>query len=318
MTFQSRVASRGPKANGPVMNVGQPIWRRSSYRAARRAGLGYAAILLFFNTASVLAQAGEWPDAETANARYAASGDSSEPDPTSAHPSTSGTADVCGFRSLPQCLKDIGHDQLGLWTSPARLKTKDLLWLAPFAAATVIAFRTDGDTSQDLGFNPQRVNLSNKLSDVGSGYATVGFGAALWSIGALTHHDHFAETGRLGLEAIADAFLVDEAMKLATNRQRPYENLVERGEFWEQGTRGMTNSAFPSGHAITTWALGKSGRWRIPEHVGPGGSLLGCHHCEYRPSRIAEAFPIGRFCRWHTGILNRRVCGPPSRVRSTR
>jgi len=307
------------------MSLTQPIWRRPSY-IARRAGLAYAAILLFFNTGSALAQADQSPNEETANTQYALPGGSLEPDPTGAYPSTSDTADICRFRNLPQCLKDIAHDQLGLWSSPSRVRPKDAFWLVPFAAATVIALRTDSDTSQDLGFNPQRINLSNKLSDLGSGYATVGFGAALWSIGTLTHHDHFAETGRLGLEAIADAFLIDEAMKLATNRQRPYENLVERGQFWEHGTQGIANSSFPSGHAITTWALARvvageyPNRWiqlgaysvatvvsiarvasqnHFPSDVLVGGTLgyliggyVVHHHASGTPGRITSIVPV--------------------------
>ena len=303
------------------MSVGQSIWRRSSCRTARR-GLAYAAVLLFFNTVSALAQADQSPNEETPNAQYAGLGDSSEPDPTRPYPSTSHTTDICGFRNLPQCLTDIGHDQLGLWSSPARLKTKDVLWLAPFAVATVIAFRTDSDTSQDLGFNPQRVSLSNKFSDLGSGYATVGFGTALWSIGVLTHHDHFAETGRLGLEAIADAFLVDEAMKLATNRQRPYENLVERGEFWEQGTRGMANSSFPSGHAITTWALARVVAEEYPDtwvrlgaySVATIVSIARVTSQNHFPSDVLVGGTLGYLIGGY--VVHHHASGTPGRIKS--
>ncbi len=175
-----------------------------------------------------------------------------DPDPTILN-----TPSICGFRNLPQCLKDIGNDQLGIWSSPSHLKLKDAFWLAPFVAATAVTFHNDADISQDIGFHPATLNVGRTVSNFGSGYATVGFGGALWTIGTLTHHEHLAETGLLGLEAIADAFLVDEAIKLPTNRQRPYENLVERGQFWEHGTRGMTDSSFPSGHTITSFALAR-------------------------------------------------------------
>ncbi|MGD0841426.1 MAG: phosphatase PAP2 family protein [Candidatus Acidiferrales bacterium] len=236
--------------------------RRSSHRIAQRAAFASAAALLFFIPATVSAQT-ELPSNEAiATTQSAMLNDTLETGLTGAGltsasvPPASAPA-ICDFRTLLQCAKDIGHDQVGIWTSPSRIKRRDLIWIAPFAIATVIAFRTDSDTSQDIGFNPKVVNVGNKLSDLGSGYATVGFGAALWTIGDLTHHQHFAETGRLGLEAIADAYLVDEAMKIATNRQRPYQNTVERGDFWEDGTKGMFNSSFPSGHAITTWALAR-------------------------------------------------------------
>jgi len=39
---------------------------------------------------------------------------------------------VCGVAHLKQCLKDIGHHQAGIWTSPLRLAPRDAIWLLPF------------------------------------------------------------------------------------------------------------------------------------------------------------------------------------------
>ena len=57
-------------------------------------------------------------------------------------------------------------------------------------------------------------------------YRVLGAGGALYALGRLTHNDHLAETGRLGVEAIIDATLVSEALKLATNREQPDEETV--------------------------------------------------------------------------------------------
>ena len=59
------------------------------------------------------------------------------------------------------------------------------------------------------------------MSQFGSAYTTIGAGGTVYLIGRLSHNDHLAETGRLGTEAVIDATLVAEALKLATNRQRP-------------------------------------------------------------------------------------------------
>lgn len=237
--------------------------RRTSAGLAWQRCLASLPILFLLHSACVFAQADPAPGDETV---LAASTDSPAADlpaqaPGGASQSDSSAAPraavVCGPVHLPQCLKDIAHDQVGIWTSPARVKAKDALWLAPFAAVTLVAFRTDATVSRDLGFSQHRLDLSHSVSDMGEGYSTVSFGFALWSVGAFTHHSHLAETGRLSLEALADATLVDDAMKLATNRQRPSDNTIEPGEFWEHGTRGMFNSSFPSGHAISTWAFAR-------------------------------------------------------------
>jgi membrane-associated phospholipid phosphatase len=65
------------------------------------------------------------------------------------------------------------------------------------------------------------------------------------------------ETGRLGAEAVIDASLVVEGLKLGTNRERPNEGKGQ-GRFWPHGTRSYElDGSFPSGHAAASWALAR-------------------------------------------------------------
>ncbi|MGO4212461.1 hypothetical protein AB4043_16735, partial [Terriglobus sp. YAF25] len=64
---------------------------------------------------------------------------------------------------------EILKDQAGIWTSPARIRSRDLLWLTPLAAATGVAIATDHHTmgsvvSHDTNFNQTSVNASNALT----------------------------------------------------------------------------------------------------------------------------------------------------------
>jgi membrane-associated phospholipid phosphatase len=162
---------------------------------------------------------------------------------------------VCGPAHLGRCLKDIALDQAGIWTSPLRLKSSDAFWLVPFAGATAVAIHYDTRALQELGIDKSRIDTSNTISQFGSTYATLAGGGTLYVVGRLTHNDHLAETGRLGTEAVIDATLVAEALKLATNRERPDEG-NGTGGFWPHGTRSFSDS-FPSGHAIGSWALAR-------------------------------------------------------------
>ncbi len=164
---------------------------------------------------------------------------------------------VCGVGHLKQCLKDIGHDQAGIWTGPLRLAPRDAIWLVPFAGATGIALHYDAQAQEDLGIDQSRIDTSNIISAFGSPYATFGGAAGLYFIGLGTHNAHLAETGRLGSEAVLDASLVVEALKLATNRERPTEG-NRQGGFWPHGTSSYgLNGAFPSGHAAASFALAR-------------------------------------------------------------
>ena len=162
---------------------------------------------------------------------------------------------ICGPAHLGRCLKDVALDQAGIWTSPLRIQASDAFWLVPFAGATAAAIHYDVRAQQELGIDQSRIDTSNNISLFGSTYATLAEGGALYVVGRLKHDDHLAETGRLGTEAVIDATLVGEALKLATNRERPDEG-NGTGGFWPHGTRKFSDS-FPSGHAIGSWALAR-------------------------------------------------------------
>jgi membrane-associated phospholipid phosphatase len=164
---------------------------------------------------------------------------------------------ICGAAHLAQCLKDIGNDQTGIWTSPLRISSRDAVWLLPFAGATGVALHYDAQAQQNLGVDKGRIDTSNTISAFGSPYATFGGAAGLYFLGLGTHNEHLSETGRLGAEAVADASLLVEGFKLATNRERPNEGNGEGG-FWPHGTRSFSlDGSFPSGHAAASWALAR-------------------------------------------------------------
>jgi hypothetical protein len=63
--------------------------------------------------------------------------------------------------------------------------------------------------------------------------AFAGAAALSYGIGAITHNEHARETGILTTEALTDSFLVSEALKFATERDRP-ETGSAGGQFWQR------------------------------------------------------------------------------------
>jgi membrane-associated phospholipid phosphatase len=66
--------------------------------------------------------------------------------------------------------------------------------------------------------------------------------------------DHFREAGLLSFEALADTTIVQLVVKSITDRARPWEG-NGKGDFWA-ATSPRYNSGFPSGHSISTFAVG--------------------------------------------------------------
>src|SRR5467141_2478153 len=230
---------------------------RITYGSARFALFVLICAALIYSPKPAFAQATD-SSREQAQAVQSVSGTSPLSDQTRENQQHTSTQSViCGVEHLGQCLKDIGHDQAGIWTSPLRIQPKDAFWLVPFAAGTGVALHYDAQAQQDLGIDKSRIDTSNIISGFGSPYATLGGAAGLYFLGLRTHNEHLAETGRLGAEAIVDSLLVVEALKLTTNRERPNEGNGQGG-FWPHGTRSYElDGSFPSGHAAESFALAR-------------------------------------------------------------
>jgi membrane-associated phospholipid phosphatase len=177
---------------------------------------------------------------------------------TRAPTTTQLTGRACDLVSSPlTCLDDVLHDQKGIWTAPAHLRGRKLLWLVPFATATSLAFVYDVRAMNALGPSPTRIRVSNDFSYLGSAYTLVPAAGLTYLIGKLDHKEGPRETGVLALESLADAGLVVEVLKLATNRQRPFVP-PGTGKFWPDDTDVYSfSSSFPSGHAAASFAFAR-------------------------------------------------------------
>jgi len=166
--------------------------------------------------------------------------------PDAPQPSTD--KDAVTLRNTPiHILKDQG----AIWTSPLRLKTSDLKWLVPLAAATGVSLATDHYTMQsvvstDANFNQKNVDISNVLTG-----GLLAAPVAFYGVGYLKGNEHARETGVLGAEAILNGLVVEQGLKLATWRERPAQNNA-RGHFF-QGSAGI-DSSFPSSHSLLAWS----------------------------------------------------------------
>ncbi|PWT87464.1 MAG: hypothetical protein C5B56_10380 [Proteobacteria bacterium] len=154
---------------------------------------------------------------------------------------------ISSGRTSKSLAKDFWNDQKDLWTSPARIRWSDTEWLFPFAGITAGLLVTDRQFSAHLSNNPSTLQHYRNLSTLGmAGLVGAGGGMVLWS--AVSHDAHQRETGFLSGQAAVDSLLVVEALKLATQRERPNQG-NGAGNFWVGG------SSFPSEHAAAAWAV---------------------------------------------------------------
>jgi membrane-associated phospholipid phosphatase len=150
-----------------------------------------------------------------------------------------------------QFLRNILSDQVAIWTSPFHMSGGDAKLVVPIGLATAGLIATDRRTANELGENggsQTRMNISRQVSRLGEFYSTGGIAAAFYLVGVKNHDYRARETGILSAEALIDAGIVSTVIKEITQRPRP-QVPDPNDDFFDGGV------SFPSGHAITTFAL---------------------------------------------------------------
>jgi membrane-associated phospholipid phosphatase len=117
-----------------------------------------------------------------------------------------------------------------------------------------------------MGASATRVRVSNDFTHLGSGYVLAGAAGVTYLLGKLEHREGPREAGIVALESLADASIMVEGLKLATNRQRPYVP-PGTGKFWPDDTDVYSfSSSFPSGHSAAGFAFARVMAEETPGH----------------------------------------------------
>lgn len=142
-------------------------------------------------------------------------------------------------------------DQAAIWTSPLHVRTHDLVWLLPLAAATGAGIATDHHVmssviTHDATFNQHNIDASNAI--IGGFIAAP---VAVYGFGHFKDDPHARETGILGAEALIDGVVVEQGLKLIFWRERPAVDHAH-GLFF-QSSAGI-DSSLPSSHSLLAWS----------------------------------------------------------------
>jgi len=166
-------------------------------------------------------------------------------------------------------LKTAGQDLLSdagrIWSSPARLRRKDVVPLFALAAATaalIVADEPIRDGVQSLtGKHAWVGDVAPVVTEMG-GLAGLGTAAAFFGAGLIFKDHRARDTGYLAASAILQSFLVDNALKSLTGRRRP--NVADGEDHWAgpaalfrrfEDWHGDSYVSFPSGHTAAAFSL---------------------------------------------------------------
>ena len=144
--------------------------------------------------------------------------------------------------------KNILLDQKELWTSPLRMKKKDVVWWLGIPAITAALLVTDNKTIDTFENSKGQITWGNHISNIGASYTLIPLVAGFYGYGVWKDQPKAREVGVLGAQALLDSLIIVEVLKPIAGRNRP--NSTEKaGDFFQGG------ASFPSGHSIESWSL---------------------------------------------------------------
>jgi membrane-associated phospholipid phosphatase len=217
--------------------------------------------------------------------------------------------------SLKELVPNIVDDQKDIWSFPARLaERKDLWTTAAFAVAgTALVVGADPPAARYFRSTTAFDGFNRGMPSAGTSAAILAAPAALLAAGLIRKDSKMTKTALLAGEAAADVGIITEVLKPAISRWRPSSlppNANFADTFAEGGNRfSSAHNSFPSGHAITAFAVatvisrryGRAHRWvpvlayGVAVAIGFSRLTLSAHYPADVFAGAGLGYTIGRF-----------------------
>jgi len=146
--------------------------------------------------------------------------------------------------------RNVLHDEKAVFLSPFHINRENAKWWILLGGGTAALIATDQKFSDNLPQTTSLTKPSTWASRLGADYSIYPLWGTFYVVGKLGDRPRARDTGRLGIEALIDADITANILKLVTQRPRP-EVKGESVGFFKGG------DAFPSGHSIKSWALAR-------------------------------------------------------------
>jgi membrane-associated phospholipid phosphatase len=166
---------------------------------------------------------------------------------------------------LKQAARDFIKDTGRIWSSPFRIKERQVGPLIALAAATGFLIAADEDIRDGFKSYSDEHEWVQDVGPVITQMGTLGAAATagiFFGAGLIFKDERARDTGYLAACAMAQSFLVEHALKGLTGRQRPFA--ADGDDHWS-GPAGFFKrydpdneglySSFPSGHTATAFSL---------------------------------------------------------------
>jgi len=172
------------------------------------------------------------------------------------------------FISVTQAQDSISYpmallkEQGAIWSSPARIKKKDILPISLIGVSTAVAFSFDWDIHQQTpSLNSNFKTGVDYFTELGSPFTLVALDVVGFTVGKISKNERLTKTSELASLSLINTAIVTVVFKGLTGRERPSET---DNPFLFHGP-SLEHFSFPSFHAAGSWAMATSIARSYPE-----------------------------------------------------
>ena len=205
--------------------------------------------------------------------------------------------------SWKQLFPNVVSDQERIWSFPARLAHgQNLIPTIAVLGTTAGLIALDPKEGSYFRNTSAFHSFNNVFTSNVTAVGTIAVPASLYVAGLIRKNAKMQRTALLAGEAVADAEIVTEVLKVATQRTRPYGfpahgNLYD--SWFEKGTLSGTGGGFPSGHTIAAFSIATivarrygNHRW-VPYAAYGAAALVGFSRLSLSAHFASDAFVGG-------------------------
>ena len=166
--------------------------------------------------------------------------------------------DSCDVKLNGSYVKSYFTDSWGVLKSPLRWKGRQWATAVAVSGITILIYTQD-DKIRDF-FQRNRTQGMDQASKyffdpLGQGIITIPLTIGFYAYGAIAENQRATRVGLTGLKAMAVTAVFTYAIKYATQRHRPYDDVPSNPRIWEGPFGSYSSTSFPSGHSSVVWAV---------------------------------------------------------------
>ncbi len=190
-------------------------------------------------------------------------------------------------------------------TSPARWDKWDWITAALVTGASVALY--ENDTKIQTWVLDNKTRTSEKIGDdvtqVGSGYLTVGVVGGMYLYGEVAEDSKAVETALLSVESFALTGVFVQVIKRTAGRHRPYTG--DPYDTWGGPSLASSNDSFPSGHSSSAFAVASVIALEYDNYVVPPlaygvAAITGYNRMQHNAHWASDVF-VGAAIGYFTG-----------------